>query len=541
MLLMACQGELSGLPVGGVLSGPGPSPFPPGTPAPAVDPMLFGTGVQSLRRMTRLELINTVASLSGGGAQLSVDALPTDSLGSHGFEDDTVLSVGSVTALTDELVAVAPKVRAYWADRVKCATEDEACAKAFVEAFGFRAYRRPLQAQDVDTKVVDYRNARTALGATHREALDFVVSSFLLSPFFQYHSERVSEQAKAGANGWVALDDFELASRVSYTLWKNMPDETLLNLAASGALQDRSVLLAQAQRMMKDARFADSIGGFVEKWAEVGQVKTMQKDTKRFPQFSAELARDFALETSTFSTRVLAEGSGSFRELLTADYSFLNEPLAKFYGVANLTGSALMKTQLDPSERAGILTQGGYLGAHALPGGNSPPRRAKVVVDKILCVVVKPPPPELKIEIPPVEPTETVRESFTNATKPQMCAGCHAVLNPLGFSFEKYDAIGAVQTVENGKPIDSAVSYAGKDYAGAPELIRDVVKTPEVAQCVSAEWFRFAVQRRETQAEAQTLAALSQAFANDDLRVQTLLAYLIDSNSFRFRLPVEGE
>ncbi len=539
IVVTGCSGQALGL-----LGVTGPNPVGPTGPAVPNDPGgagPIGTSKQALHRMTRSELINTVSKLSGGTVSLSEDALPVDAIGSHGFSEDTSLSIGNTSPLVDALVAAAPAVRTHWQGKIPCQTEDESCAKPFIEGFGLRAFRRPLQEAETEAKLADYRLARKELKSNHTEALEYVVASFLLSPYFLYHAERKNERASVGTNGWVALDPYELASKLSYALWQSMPDDELLEAAANGRLETQAQLLGEAQRMMKDDRLAGAVQQFVRTWAGLQKVKSLQKDANAFPQFSKALASDFAAESDLFTRKVLLEGSGSFRELITAPYTYVNASLARFYGLPAVSGESWVKSDLNVKDRRGLFTQGAYLAAHALPAGNSPPRRAKPIIEGVLCLPAPPPDPSLNVQIPPPIPNQTVRQSFTEATKPAACAGCHRNLNAFGFAFEKYDAVGAIQTVESGQPVDASVVVDGVTYDGAPDLLLSTVQGGEVAACLTLQLFRFIAQRRETENEAGSIAQTAAAFAADDLKLGTALGQLVQSNSFRFRLPNDGE
>jgi hypothetical protein len=492
--------------------------------------------------MTIPELANTIATLSGGSAKLDLTRLPADVVGNHGFDEDSPLSVGSAEPMVEVLVGIAPAVRLFWLSKTPCRTADEQCATELISHWGPQVFRRPLTSAEAGFKLDVYRESRRAWNATHLEALDQLVASFLLSPYFLYHAERVAEVARVNtSSGWVALDDYELASRLSYGLWLSMPDATLFELASQGRLSDPTMLATQAERMMRDEQFAQAIEAFVDGWGELKKVEDTQKDANRFPQFSKSLASDFARESRVFARKVLFEGSGSFAEFLTADHTYVNTTLAGFYGTGAVAETGWSRVALNPTERSGFLTQAAYLAYHALPAGNSPPRRAKAVLDRVLCASIPPPPQTLTITIPPEMPGVTVRESFTRATQPSQCSGCHASLNAVGFSFEKYDAIGRIQTADQGQPIDARVEFEGTSFAGAPALLRGIIGRPQVAECVGTQWFRFALARQEGADEKTTLARTAETFGQRNLDVRAYLATLVQTNSFRFRRAAQGE
>ncbi len=543
---VACNGALSPFKTVPTNSQNQPPQYPGLPPVDGNTPMVFGTGAHPLARLTRPEFIRTIETLSDGKASIPENSLPADSTDLSGFLVDAPISQGSLAALMDALTPVAPTIRSVWASKVACTSQDEACAKKFITEFGRSAFRRPLTDAEVKDKLDSYTKLKSLLPATHDEALNGVVKAFCLSPYFLYHSERATDAVSATDKGWVQLDPFEMASRLSYTLWRTMPDEQLLQKASAGLLLDDVSVREEATRMMQNEKFKATLNEFVNRWAGIADIATTQKDSTRFPQFSKALAADFASETSTFVEAVLGKENGSFKELLTADYTFANQRLSGFYAngtstPATGTAGAFEKISLNAADRAGLFTQPAFLAAHALPAGNSPPRRGKFVAERVLCATVPPPDASLMIVIPEEKPNETTREAFTSLTKGTQCAGCHAILNPIGFSFEKYDALGAIQTTERGKPIDSSVKFLGQQFAAAPELLRTTAQSPEVAACIGTQWFRFVMQRHEENEEKDTVTMAGAGFSADEMRVKGLVQYLVSTNSFRFRNRFIGE
>jgi Protein of unknown function (DUF1592)/Protein of unknown function (DUF1588)/Protein of unknown function (DUF1585) len=405
-----------------------------------------------------------------------------------------------------------------------------------------RAFRRPLTDTERTTKLEAYRRARSTWKATHAEALDQLTTLFLISPELLYHLEVPDNFAPAKMGAWMALSDYELASRLSYALWKSMPDEQLLQAASSGVLQTQSGIWAQAERMLADSRYERAIERFVSQWAGLDQIDSIQKDPKKFPAFTTQLAQDMKTEGRLFARHALNGVDANFKTLLTANFSFINARLAKLYGVSNgPQGDAFERVTLDASQRAGLFTQGAFLASHALPNGNSPPRRGKYLADQVLCASVSPPSGDIVIVVPPPTPGATTRMLFTEATAPANCKGCHNVLNPVGFSFELYDSTGAIQTQEEGKPIDASGAFEGSSFSGAPQLLQQAVARPDTANCITENLFRFFVGRRPSDAEATTVEALSKELTDEELKTRNLIAYLVQSNSFRFRTKNSGE
>jgi hypothetical protein len=492
--------------------------------------------------MTRDELANTIASISFGTATVSRNALPADSTSVAGFPTDAPLSQAGVESLLDAVTLVAPTIRDQWVSRLNCTTQDEVCARRFIEAFGRRAFRRPLSAAELARKLADYsEKARKTLALSHADALAFVVKTVLLSPSFLYRAERASDRITPDAKGWVALDGYEVASRLSYALWQTMPDDALLDAAEAGELAKPEGISKHAQRMIRDPQFKKSLSAFLAGWAGIAGMDKVQKDASRYPTFTKALADDLFTESMLLGSSILFDGSGSFRELVVTDRTFVNQRLAEFYGLPGIQGSQFVSAKVDGALNAGVLTRGAFLAAHALPSGNSPPRRAKYVAQNLLCAVFSVPQMVDEIQVPVPKPNETTRQSFETATTTNNCVGCHRVLNPLGFAFEMYDAVGLPQRQERGVPIDSAVEWNGQRFEGAPNLIRSLAAESTAGDCVATQWFRFFFARPETDEEVPTLDEARRGFSKTDLRLPGLLEYYVTSNSFRFRLQEEGE
>jgi hypothetical protein len=251
------------------------------------------------------------------------------------------------------------------------------CAGRFIDTFGRRAFRRPLTTAEKQPLEALYADARAKIGLDFTGALGLVIQAFLQSPRFLYLWQ--GDDAPALEAGLVRCGPWEIASRLSYFLWSTMPDEALFAAAAAGKLGAPADIDAQAQRMLADPRARPTLRNFYTQWLGLAQADEVSKDPAAFPTFTPELRASMAAEFDAFVTHVTFEGDARLETLLTAPFSFLNPSLAKLYGVAGVAGPELRRRDLDPVQRAGVLTQGLFLAAHALPYATSPVQRGKVV------------------------------------------------------------------------------------------------------------------------------------------------------------------
>jgi hypothetical protein len=538
-------GRPGGTSTGGAPTSPAsPAPGGPGmtgTPGPAA---ADAAGPRAVRRLTRFELANTLRDLLGE-AELDETLLPGDAAADSGFPVGGVMGSRDARRMLEFAETLGARMEARVAGLVTCdlaKTGEEGCARAFVSGFGRRALRRPLAATEIDDFVGLYRKARADHGLAHAGGLRLVLQTMLQAPAFLYHWE-LGPAGATRAGALIRLDGHEVASRLSYFLWSTMPDAALFEAADGGALATPAEVERQVRRMLADRRAAQAVALFHREWLHVGELEALQKSAK---EFDAPLARAMGEELAAFSRHVLLEdGGGRLDTLLTAPFTVASGPLAKLYGVT-LTGSMARRIELPPKERAGLLTQAAFLATHATGSESHPIRRGMQVLERLLCV----PPPPVPDDVPdpkPAGPTVTTRERFAEHSKNACAAGCHALIDPLGFAFETYDALGRYRTTENGKPVDASGSYAlpgsGEQitFANAIELMQKLAARDEVRTCVARQWLRFALGRAETPADERTLADVKRAFSASDHDVRELLVAIAKSPSFLTRTASAGE
>jgi Protein of unknown function (DUF1592)/Protein of unknown function (DUF1588)/Protein of unknown function (DUF1587)/Protein of unknown function (DUF1595) len=396
-------------------------------------------GRVTMRRLNQTEYDNTVHDLLGTSSQPALTFLSDTQ--ANGFDNNgDLLSLSAVRvdqyrqaadALAKE--ALQPPLR----DKLlTCdpATGD-ACITTFVTAFGERAYRRPLGADEV-ASYLDLAGKARAAGANAEELLSAVVQAFLVSPHFLFRVELDPDPASQATH---ALGPFELASRLSYMVYASMPDDALAASAKSGKLSDPAELTAQLGRMLADpkGRFAQN---FAEQWLGVRSVDTLQPDSKLFPTFNPALGQSMQQEVDLFFDDFVRNDL-PVESLLTASFTYLDDRLAQHYGVASV-GAAMKRVDLTTPQRGGLLTLGALLTATSRGNRTSPVSRGRWTLSELLCSEPPPPPADVKVPSDDVITASTARDFLAAHRQNPTCATCHNMMDPVGLALENYDAVG---------------------------------------------------------------------------------------------------
>lgn len=490
-----------------------------------------------VRRLTHVEYDNTVADLLGDGSAPAKNFAPD--VAQDGFTNNAIaLSVSP--ALTEQYMAAAEALSksatANLAGLLGCdasGANEQACVQQFIRDFGKRAWRRPLRDDEQARLLAVFTAARVDNPVD--VAVQMVVQVLLQAPQFIY----LLEPSAAAAGSAAPLDSWQLASRLSYFLIGSMPDAELFAEAEKGALGTAEQVAAQARRLLQQPRARERIGLFFEEWMQLRNVDRLQKDPTLFPNYSLELGPLLQEQVRRFATHVILDQNGSAADLLTAPFMFMAPELAPLYGVA--PGAAgFTRVDTDPARRAGILTHAGILASLAKANQNDPVHRGKFVRERLLCQTVPPPPVNANITPPEVRADATTRDRFAQHRADPACAGCHALMDPIGLGFEHYDAVGQWRDDENGLPIDATGDVTSSDVAGpfngAAELTARLAQSQEVKDCIVETWFRFAHGRSVSDADTGNLALLSQAFAGNAYNLQELMVAVTQTNAFRYLL-----
>ncbi len=498
-------------------------------------------GDSPIRRLTRFEYGNTVRDLLGDTTRAG-DLLPPEQKG-NGFSNDaasittTRVLVDAYRSVAHDLATRATADAAALARLTACDTTktgEDACAAQFVAAFGARAFRRPLDAAESAAMISVYQAGRS--DATYADGVAAVVEMALQSPQFLY---RVEIGTPAPGTPVAKPTSYEMASRLSYLLWGSMPDVPLLDAAKMGQLDTKEQVLAKATAMLADPRSREVVRFFHDTLYGVSGLDGLQRDATFFPTYTSDLASLFRQETEHFVDDIVWNGAGDFGTLMTAPFTYLNGPLAKFYGVPGITGDAFQRVPVDPARRGGVLTQASLLTMTTPGSHNNPVVRGKFIYTKLLCGEVPDPPPGLMVKEPEPDPTRTTRERFIAHRTSATCAGCHVKLDSIGFGLEHFNGVGLWQDVDNGKPIDATGSVPDGDAAGTfnggIELAGKIAKSHDARECYVGQWLDFAYGRLEQGNDACTHASLGSAFQKSGGNVKDLLLALTQTDAFLYR------
>jgi hypothetical protein len=492
-------------------------------------------------RMSRFEYDNTVRDLLGDDSNPAL-ALPPDEA-STGFDNQSS-SLGVTELSAEQYLEVAEQVAGRAVKNLPAllgcdpkAIGESACAQSFIKDFGKRAFRRPLDGTQRKRLVDLFTWGRGKYGFT--AGIKLVLTAMLQSPRFLYRVEL--GMPDPGAPGVTALDGWEIASRLSYLLWASTPDQELLDAAENDRLGTPAEIAAQAARMLEDPRARGSVGRFHEQWLGVSLIDGITKDTSVYPEYHDSLKELWRQETVRFLEQVVFEDHGGIHEMLTAPWTMMNGDLAAFYGIeGGPTGSDWVRVDLDPTQRAGFMTQASILAMQAKPNQTSPVHRGKFVRERVLCEVLPAPPPNMTVAPPPVDPHATTRQKFMQHSADPYCASCHQYMDGVGLGFEHYDGIGLWRDTDHDLPVDARGAVVGSSDSDGPfdgviQLAGRLARSEEVRDCLVTEWFRYAYGRDHTDADACTVAQLQATLSGSGGRVEDLLIALTQTDAFRYK------
>jgi cytochrome c553 len=443
-------------------------------------------------------------------------AFPADDR-SVGYERGTNVSKEWDQATTDGAIEVAEHVDKFLEELsgTKSNAPDRVDKlKLFARRFAEAAFRRPLNDEDYHRLIERQFEAAKAPDI----AVKRVVLFTLKSPRFLY-PEFPNDDAP---------DDYEVASRLAMDLWDSIPDTKLLQAAAEKKLHTREQISAQATRMLSDLRTKAKLHGFFHHWLELERAESISKDPKAFPNFDEHVLADLRTSLMLFLDRVVWSDRSDYRELLQANYLMLNQRLGKLYG-RDVPGDGFQEVTFDPKQRAGVVTHPYLLTAFAYSKQTSPVHRGVFLTRTIVGMTLKPPPMAVAFEDAKFDAHLTMREKITEMTKNSSCMGCHATINPLGFSLENYDAIGRWRTKENDKPINPVSDFATDEgetirLTGARDLVKFAAENPGGHRAFIHHLFHHTVKQAVGVYGPDTLEDLRQSFAASGFNVRKLLA-----------------
>lgn len=522
-----------------------------GCDAPAATCTEAAPGARALRRLSRSEYDATVRDLfaidSAWGASFTSDIVV------NGFSNNgdalrvTPLLADQLRRAAEEIADLASKNLASILPCQPAPGSEATCAGQFIDAFGAKAFRRPVKPADHDRYMTLYTSVAKDDGFT--EGVKIVITAMLQSPHFLYRSEIGEEGAAADASGRVALTPHEVAAELSYFIWGTTPDAELIAAADAGELAKPAVIEAQARRLLNDPKSDVMVNRFMEEWLELDRLPTVAKDAMTYPELDGNVRSAMREETSRFFRHVVRDGAGTYPELMTANYSFMNDALAAFYGLPAPSGpkDAAGFAQVDVSSeaRAGVLTLGGVLATHSRPNASSPIHRGKLVRERILCQELPPPPPGLNVQPPPFDPSKSTRERYEAHATVEPCVSCHKLIDPIGFGFEHFDGIGRYRAEENNQSIDvtgEIVSTPSTDgaFEGTAELSKKLAESPDARACFARQWLRFAYGVAEDAQLSCLVDKVASDYSGGDLKIEDLIVALTKTPHFVQRAADEG-
>jgi hypothetical protein len=410
--------------------------------------------------------------------------------------------------------------------------EEESCAKQILLLLARRAYRRPVTDVDVEKPLALYREARKA--EDFDAGIESGLSAILVSPHFLFRVERDPESVAAGTA--YRIGDLELASRLSFFLWSSIPDDELLAVAESGELHTPAALERQTRRMLADPRAGSLAGNFAGQWLYLRNLDSLTPDLRLFPDFDDNLRQAMRAETELFFAHILREDHSAL-ELLKADYTFLNERLAKHYGVPGVYGSHFRRVSTAESGRGGLLRHGSVLAVTSYATRTSPVIRGKWVLENIIGTPPPPPLPDVPALDNVVAANLSVRERLAQHRANAACTSCHNLIDPPGFALENYDAVGRWRNLEEGKPVDASGGLPdGSRFAGIAGLEDGLLQRPELfAGTLTEKLLTFALGRGLEHYDAPAVRRIVREAQAKDYRVSSIIVGITTSAPFTMR------
>lgn len=526
-------------------------PLPPAPPVttPGVAPVACTTDATGpvFHRLNRTEFQNSVNALLGTRLPLR-DDLPDDDL-IDGFDNSADVKIDA-TLMQKYLNAAQKAVDAAVADPTlagrlgNCEPAAAGCLKNVLEAFLPRAFRRPVAAPEV----TEYLKYAEICKSSPKAGLSCALQAALVSPKFLYRAELLGPDASDAVCGVARpltaatrkdLSPYAFATRLAYFLTSSGPDDRLMDLAGKGQLADPTVIAAEVDRLLGDdvgARFARPfIESLPSQWLQIDKAKAAAPAPNLFPSWDEPLREAIQAESKLFFAALVRENRSAL-ELLRSNFTFLNERLAKHYGIAGVTGPAMRKVDTTGSKRGGVLTQASFLTATSSTENTSIVHRAKWVLNNVLCETIPDPPDGTDTTtLPEGAAGMTNRESLELRTKNPPCSNCHAAMNPIGYGLEVYDAIGALRDRQNNKPIDPSGTLPGVGtFKDADEMMALLKQDQRFPRCLTSKLLTYALGRgMNAKCDGEAVKALVDAFAADGFRLRNHIVRIAQSELFR--------
>ena len=521
-VLLGCNGVIGNSEARDPFAGPG------GGEAGAV-------AAQVMHRLNQTEYRNTTRDLLGTSLDPAA-SFPADDV-SFGF--DNIAQVLTVSPLQFELYDQAAQdlaeevLSSSLRDTIVfCDANDAGCRNEVLRELASRAWRRPASDEEV-TRLQGLIDVALSEGEGVDQGLQLAIQGILLSPHFIYRPELDDDPLSGEPR---ALNDYELASRMSYFLWSSMPDEALFEAAAAGALQNESGLRAQVDRMLSDPKAQALVDNFAGQWLRTRSLEDHVPDYASFPQWNGALRDAMREETKLFFAEFLS-GNASMNEFLLSDFTFLNQRLAEHYGLALDLGAELERVTLDTNDsRFGLLTLGSLLTVTSTPIRTSPVKRGVWILEQLLCSEPPPPPPGVE-GLPDGDMSSgTLRDRLELHRADPACASCHNLMDPLGLGLEHYDAIGRYRTEDDGFAVDASGQLIdGETFTNAREMAALIQDDARFDHCVVEKLFTYALGRPVADSEHPFLEGIAERFEQSGSELPELIKLIVTSEPFRTR------
>lgn len=413
--------------------------------------------------------------------------------------------------------------------------DEPTAARKVIGDFARRAFRRPVSNEELDKLVALFQIVRKT-GDPYERGIQVAVTAILSSPSFIFRTELDSRPASTGSE-WIG--EYAIASRLSYFLWSSMPDEELFDLAAKGRLSDAKVLEAQVDRMIKSPKAEALADDFAAQWLNLRLLETMSPDPNVYSGWSEQIKADMVTEAKTFFNHIVMNDR-PITDFLDADYTFVNERLAKHYGIGGVMGERFARVTVDKNKSAGLVTMGATLTVTSNPNRTSPVKRGKWILDNILGGTPPPPPPDVGVIDDDAKAMEgsSLRERMERHRRDPACAGCHAQMDPLGFALENFDGVGRWREKDGKWDIDDSGSLpGGEKFKGAAGLRTLLVKRKDdFANVLSSKLLTYALGRGLERADEPTVDQIAKRTVQNGYKFSEVIKGVVLSDAFRKRL-----
>jgi len=521
-----------------------PQPKPPSEPVDSnvvpPDPcrQQRDPGRVSLHRLNRAEYDNTVRDLLGDTTRPARD-FPSDDISSAGFDNDADVLSMSPLLMEKASSAAAQLVEEAWKKHTvrSCelgAEDPMPCARELLSRFARRAWRRPVAASELE-RLLSFVTLARQEGDAAELGVKLALRAVILSPHFLYRVELDPAPASRTPH---PLTDAELAARLAYFLWSSTPDEPLQALAEAGTLHEPGVLEQQVRRMLSDPKAQALVENFAGQWLYLRAVDTAAPDPVLFPSFDEPLRHAMRQETELFFREFLTSNR-PLRDMLDADFTYVNDRLAAHYGLPLPGSEAPQRVSLEGHpERRGLLAQGSVLTVTSLPTRTSPVKRGVWVLEALLCSAPPPPPPNVEGLPPAVDPGASLRQRMEQHRSSPVCAGCHHLMDPIGFGLENFDAIGRWRLTEEGSGarVDASGTLPdGKTFEGVTGLRPLLKGDARLSECITHQVLTYALGRGLTEADTCAVADITRQAEAHGGRWQDLIIAITRSEPFTHR------